>query len=166
MSGALASPDPLVVHRTAAQTPVMRRSWWVLVLTVFVAACGGGETPSASPAATEEPSAASEAPEPAGGGAYGNGGDAASEAAPGGGNAVSVSNFQFSPGDLTVTAGSTVEWTIADGNHTVTFEDDEETTSGNLGSGETYSRPFDEAGEYPYFCELHPDAMRATVTVE
>ena len=144
----------------------MRRNWWVLVLTVLLAACGGGETPAASSAASEEPPVSDAPQEPAGGGAYGSGGDTATEAAPGGGNAVSVSNFQFSPADLTVPAGSTVKWTVADGNHTVTFEDDEETTSGNLGSGETYTRPFDVAGEYPYLCELHPDSMRGTVTVE
>jgi len=66
------------------------------------------------------------------------------------------SNF-FTPGDVTVATGDTVTWTFH-GNHTV--------TSGNNGvadglfdsgiqSSGTFSFPFNQAGDYPYFCRLH-----------
>ena len=37
--------------------------------------------------------------------------------------------------------------------------------SGNLRVGETFSFTFDEPGEFPYFCRIHP-SMTGTVTVD
>lgn len=69
---------------------------------------------------------------------------------------VNIDNFAFSPGALTVTAGSAVTWVNRDDiPHNVT------STSGAfrspaLDTGEKYSRKFAEPGEYAYFCSLHP----------
>ncbi|MGH3516096.1 MAG: cupredoxin domain-containing protein [Haloechinothrix sp.] len=76
---------------------------------------------------------------------------------------VEIVDFEFAPGDIEVPVGTTVEWTQQDSSlHTVDFEDGEE--SGDLEQGDTYSRTFDEPGEYPYDCFYHP-RMTATVTV-
>lgn len=78
--------------------------------------------------------------------------------------AIDIEDFEFVDGDLTVPVGTTVEWTQQDDvAHTVDFEDGE--ASGQLEEGETYSRTFDEPGEYDYSCSPHPQ-MTGTITVE
>ncbi len=84
-------------------------------------------------------------------------------AAGGGATSVTIENFTFVPGQLTVPAGTTVLWTNQDGsNHLVSFSDQ---TSDRLRKGGNYSRSFDAPGIYPYNCSIHPD-MTGTVTVE
>ena len=93
----------------------------------------------------------------------GSGGE--SEAAgSGGGGAVAVDDFTFAPAEAAVAVGGTVEWTVAEGSsdHTVVFDDEESET---LAAGDTYSRSFDEAGEFSYVCGIHPQ-MTGSVTVE
>jgi plastocyanin len=67
---------------------------------------------------------------------------------------VSISNFQFTPGTVTVKSGDTVTWINKEGAHTVTA-DDGSWMSGNLSSGKSFSRKFDSPGKYPYHCEYH-----------
>ena len=76
--------------------------------------------------------------------------------------------FGFSPANITVEAGDTVNWTVTGIGHT--------TTSGVLGAetgiwasgfkrvGESFAFTFEEEGEFPYFCRIHP-TMRGRVTV-
>ncbi|HET7002675.1 MAG TPA: cupredoxin domain-containing protein, partial [Puia sp.] len=69
---------------------------------------------------------------------------------------VSIKNMAFSPGSLSVMAGSTVTWTNSDTTiHTVTA-DDGSFNSGNIAVGATYSRVFSTAGTFSYHCTLHP----------
>ena len=79
----------------------------------------------------------------------------------------------YSPGDLTVTVGTTVQWVNEDAvAHTVTSGEsdgvvgtpDEIFESGFLEQGETFTYTFDEPGEFPYYCLPHP-WMMGTVTV-
>lgn len=88
--------------------------------------------------------------------------DDTAEPADGAAAQVDIVDNGFDPGDVEVAAGETVEW-VHTGNagHTVTFEDGED--SGSLSGGDTYSRTFDETGEYPYACAIHP-TMQGTVT--
>lgn len=78
----------------------------------------------------------------------------------------------FSPSTITIDAGGEVVWSNDDtAVHTITsgvltdigpngiFD------SGLLNPGSTFSRWFGEAGEYPYFCMLHP-WMAGTVVVQ
>jgi plastocyanin len=79
---------------------------------------------------------------------------------------VAMENISFQPGETTVAVGTTVTWSNEDGvSHTTTSE---ETVwdSGTMAGGDTFSFSFDEPGTYAYFCEIHPDRMRATITVE
>jgi plastocyanin len=58
---------------------------------------------------------------------------------------------------VTVTNDDSVAhtWTAADGD----FD------SGSLAEGESFEHTFDEAGEYDFFCSVHPD-MTGSITVE
>ena len=83
-------------------------------------------------------------------------------------NYVSIENFEF--GELVVSPGEPVVFANADGvPHTVTAGSaaavGDGFDSGVFGPGETTDLTFDAPGEYPYFCELHPQ-MTGTITVE
>jgi plastocyanin len=92
--------------------------------------------------------------------------------------ASTLTDTAYSPNPIEVTVGQTVLWTNDDSAfHTV--------TSGSAGApdvgkafdsglagpealttkGKTFEHKFDTAGEYPYFCTLHP-AMVGTVIVK
>lgn len=82
---------------------------------------------------------------------------------------ISIQDFQFSPGNITIQTGSTVTWThIGNINHTVTA-DDGSFDSGSLGGGDVFKFTFTEAGIYNYFCEFHGgpggSGMSGTITV-
>lgn len=82
----------------------------------------------------------------------------------GGGSTVSILDRSFSPASISIAAGTTVRWTNVSGrDHTVT-DTGRSYDSGNLGSGAGYSRAYDTAGTYSYFCTIHPD-MRGVVEV-
>ena len=78
----------------------------------------------------------------------------------------------FSPSTITIDAGGEVTWSNDDTVvHTITggsltdIGPDGTFDSGLLDPGSTFSRWFGEAGEYPYFCMLHP-WMAGTVVVQ
>lgn len=69
--------------------------------------------------------------------------------------AVTLVNFAFAPGDLTIKAGTTVIWTSEDSApHTVTA-DDGLFDSGTIRRGGSFSYTFTQSGEYPYYCAFH-----------
>lgn len=78
-------------------------------------------------------------------------------------HAVELSNFAVDPAALTIEEGDTVEWRVVSGRHSSTAKD-ASWDSGEFDEGVTFSRRFDVAGVYPYFCTPH-DFMRGTVTV-
>jgi len=73
-----------------------------------------------------------------------------------------TSNACFSPASLTINSGDTVEWTNADtAAHTVTSGSPANGPSGVFDSslimgGASFENTFDEAGDYDYFCMVHP----------
>jgi len=67
-----------------------------------------------------------------------------------------VSNFDFSPRELTVRVGSTVEWAVEGGRHSV-VADDGSFKSETLRTGDKFTRTFDQPGTYPYYCGFHGD---------
>ncbi|HVW23095.1 MAG TPA: cupredoxin family copper-binding protein [Candidatus Saccharimonadales bacterium] len=81
-------------------------------------------------------------------------------------NTVAISSYSFSPGDITVKAGTTVTWTNEDAvAHTVTETDGQDgPKSGELNQGQSYSFTFNTPGTYKYNCSIHP-YMTGTVTV-
>ncbi len=72
----------------------------------------------------------------------------------------------FSPNPVEVKVGETVTWVNDDsGRHTVTSKDDV-FDSGMMGKAQSFSFTFDKAGEYPYFCEPHPNMVGTVVVTE
>jgi plastocyanin len=81
---------------------------------------------------------------------------------------VSIQDFSFDPGQITVAPGTTVTW-VNDGQapHTVTSTDGKDLDSATLQPGDTYSFTFEDgdAGEtYAYQCTIHPE-MTGSVNV-
>ncbi len=79
---------------------------------------------------------------------------------------VSLRSFAFSPATVNAKVGEAVRW-INDEDavpHTVTTEAAGGFNSGRLAPGDSFSRQFDTAGAYQYFCQIHP-RMRGVVLV-
>jgi Icc protein len=86
-------------------------------------------------------------------------------AAPSGTVAATIDNFAFSPKELTVKSGTTVEWTNKDDTpHTVTSNDGV-FGSGALDTNQKFKYTFAKPGKFPYYCKLHPK-MIGTVIVQ
>jgi plastocyanin len=68
-----------------------------------------------------------------------------------------VKNFGFDPAELTVPAGTEVEWTDEGGRHNVQA-DDGSFKSEIMTQGGTFTHRFDQPGSYRYFCEFHGSA--------
>ena len=77
---------------------------------------------------------------------------------------VTIDNFTFSPQELKVKVGDTVTWTNHDDiPHTVVSAG--KFRSKALDTDNSFSFTFTSAGDYKYFCSLHPH-MTGTITVE
>jgi plastocyanin len=90
----------------------------------------------------------------------------AQQKAGGGAPQVKIDNFTFAPGDLTVAAGTTVQWVNRDDiPHTVVSEDKSTFKSKPLDTDDNYSYTFSKPGTYTYFCSIHPK-MTGKVVVQ
>lgn len=80
--------------------------------------------------------------------------------------AVTLENFSFNPGTITVKKGTKVTWTNKDAvKHDVSSDTGNELKSELLAQGESYSHVFNTAGTYVYHCNPHSAKMKATVVV-
>lgn len=75
-------------------------------------------------------------------------------------HSVNVSNFQFTPPNLTITAGDEVVWTNTGGTHNVdgktsVFPSNPESFGNSVGAGWTYTFTFNTPGTYNYHCDPH-----------
>ncbi len=83
---------------------------------------------------------------------------------------VQITNFSYVPGNLTVKAGTTVNWTNLDPvGHTVTVGGHGGGHTGSIDSGllaqnQSFSYTFDAVGTFAYHCDPHPN-MTANITV-
>ena len=78
--------------------------------------------------------------------------------------AIHIDNFVFEPAQLTVKAGQSVTWTNRDDiPHTVVCAG--KFRSKTMDTDGTFSFTFTSAGEYKYFCSLHPH-MTGVIKVE
>jgi plastocyanin len=87
---------------------------------------------------------------------------------------VSIVDFAFQPGSVTISAGDSVVWTNnGQAPHTVTDDggtfDSSPNCPNNLSDcmqpGDSYSHTFDSAGTFSYHCKVHPN-MTGTIVVE
>ena len=79
---------------------------------------------------------------------------------------VTIKNFAFSPGSISISVGDTVTWTNQDsvsGGHTATANDGSFNT-GVLKQGQSASHTFTKAGTFAYICAVHP-FMKGTIVV-
>jgi plastocyanin len=75
-----------------------------------------------------------------------------------------IVDFSFSPGALSIPAGSTVTWRNAgEAPHTVTAEDGS-FDSDMIAAGGSWAQTFEAPGTFAYVCAFHPD-MAGVVTV-
>ena len=84
---------------------------------------------------------------------------------------VIIQGFAFSPASVTVPRGTTVTWTNRDpASHTIVndgtsmFGAGQKFSSTPIGSGQSFSFTFTEAGTYPYHCGIHT-TMHGTIIV-
>ena len=76
-----------------------------------------------------------------------------------------IEDFVFKPAEVTVSPGTKITWINKDeAPHTATSVD-KKFNSGGLDTDDRFSFVFNDKGEYPYFCALHPH-MKATITVK
>jgi len=78
---------------------------------------------------------------------------------------VKIDNFSFGPATLTVAPGTTVTWINRDDIPHTVVSTDSAFKSKVLDTDEKFSFTFTKAGNYPYFCSIHPK-MTATVVVK
>ena len=79
---------------------------------------------------------------------------------------VTVGDNFFSPADLTIQAGDTVEWRNAAGGmaHNVTANDG--SFASTTASSFTFSRTFSSAGTVNYRCTIHSSSMTGSITIQ
>ena len=79
---------------------------------------------------------------------------------------VAINNFDFTPGELTIVAGTTVEWQNRSERTSHTASPVDGTwDSGIILGGESFAHTFTEPGVFPYFCAIHP-SMTGSITVQ
>ena len=77
---------------------------------------------------------------------------------------VAIDDFAFEPGNLQVPVGATVTWTNEESApHDATARNGDWRTE-RLSKGDRDSLIFDKAGEFDYYCSIHP-SMKARLTV-
>jgi len=79
---------------------------------------------------------------------------------------IEIANFQFSPADAVIAAGTEVVWLNADTDlHSIVSTGELFATSDIFEPGQSYSVTLSEPGTYAYTCGVHP-FMTGTITVE
>jgi len=69
---------------------------------------------------------------------------------------VRIDNFTFGPQAMTVAPGTTVTWINNDDTPHTVVAVNKAFRSKPLDTGDSFSFTFDRAGEFAYFCGLHP----------
>jgi plastocyanin len=129
-----------------------------LFLLLAVVGCGTGPAagPMASSTPADRPAAHDDMPDMPAHAAKPR--DPAKAAKAPAANQIVIDNFAFAPNELTVPIGAEVTWVNQDDvPHTATSTTKPKAfDSGTLDTDQTYSHAFSKAGEYEYFCAVHP----------
>jgi len=92
--------------------------------------------------------------------------DPSPQKATGNASHVKIDNFTFTPNELIVPAGTTVQWVNSDDiPHTVVSDDKTTFKSKALDTDDNFSFTFSKSGTYSYFCSIHPK-MTGKVSVQ
>ena len=76
---------------------------------------------------------------------------------------VAIANFTFTPAEVTVSAGTAVIFRNDDDIPHLVAASDGSFRSKALDTGDSYTFTFAKAGEYGYFCALHPHMVGKVV---
>jgi plastocyanin len=126
-------------------------------LGIVLTGCKTAEKDNGTAALNKAPGVSANKPAP---GAPANG-----EQVPKGEVQIVIKDFVFTPADVTVTPGTKVTWINKDDvPHTATSVD-KKFNSGGLDTDDKFSFVFNDKGDYPYICTLHPQ-MKATIKVK
>ena len=170
----------------------MKRSLLVLLVAIswILIACGGGDVEAARTAATVSSSTTAAAGPPVATTAVASSGrdydyddsedgdkdteyedndygDGVTTAA--GPVSIGAENFGFSPANVTIKVGDSVQWILREGNHSSTSGSAPSPDGGwnqVITADAPVSVTFDQAGQFRFFCRFHPDSMQGTVVVE
>jgi plastocyanin len=113
----------------------------LMAIAIAMVGCGGGADTSSSSTGTA----------------------AASSSGP---TAVAIADYKYEPADLTVAAGTTIEFTNQDSTpHTATSKQSGVFETDSIDTGKTATVKLDKPGTYAYYCAFHP-FMKGTITVE
>lgn len=78
---------------------------------------------------------------------------------------VKIENFTFEPAEITVKAGTPIIFENDDDiPHVVVADDKKSFRSEALDTGDRYTLTLEKAGDFPYFCGMHPH-MQGTIHV-
>ena len=81
-------------------------------------------------------------------------------------NEVKIYNMAYTPATITVSKGTVVKWSNADGyDHTVTSNDGTTFDSGHIAGGGSFSYTTNTAGSFAYHCTIHGLVMSGTLVV-
>lgn len=117
----------------------------LFVVALVFAGCGGGGDSGSTQSGSTSGSAA---------------------ASPSGPQAVTIADFTYEPAELTVPAGTTVEFTNEDSApHTATSKESGVFETGTIETDKTGEVKLDKPGTYAYYCAFHP-FMKGAITVE
>ena len=141
---------------------------WVLIAVVLAACETSGDVPAAgadtAPEITQATAAATTSTRPVYADDRAESPTTTGSTATGEAEAsITIENFSFGE-PSTVSVGDPLLVVNEDGVPHTWTADDGSFDSGTLGSGETFEHAFEEAGEYSFFCEIHP-GMTGTITV-
>ena len=78
---------------------------------------------------------------------------------------VTIKGQQFSPSQVTIAKGDTVEWINKDDHDHTVQADDGSFNSGNIRSGQKFEHQFKKSGTFSYSCKYHP-REKGTITVK
>jgi len=84
---------------------------------------------------------------------------------------VEITEFRFDPDPVTIEAGQTVTWINAGASrHTVTADAEDGATptftSPPVQPEQSFVQSFPDAGQFAYFCSIHPEKMQGIIVVE
>jgi plastocyanin len=117
----------------------------LVVAALVFAGCGGGGDTDSTPSGSPSGSAAASASGP---------------------QAVTIADYTYEPAQLTVPAGTTVEFTNEDSTpHTATSKQSGAFETGSIDTGKSAEVTLEDPGTYAYYCAFHP-FMKGTITVE
>lgn len=80
---------------------------------------------------------------------------------------ITIKNFQFTPGNVTIDVGDVVQWKNQDAatTHSTTSTAPSGLWDATLVTGGSFSRAFYTEGKYTYRCKFHPTMAPGTITV-